>query len=101
MITLIPKSNHHEPVSDWVTLNFNQIMGGCQIHFGVLSKANFKVDSNILCSGVFIIKNSKIGKKFIDDCINKWDKLNCITNDKKLWVFFDEFNTSDELSYFK
>jgi hypothetical protein len=46
--------------------------------------SNDQFDSNILCSGVFVIKNSKIGKKFIDDCINKWDKLNCITNDKKL-----------------
>jgi hypothetical protein len=47
-----------------------------------------KKEDNILCAGVFIIKNSKIGKKFIDDCINEWDKLNCLKSNKKLNGFY-------------
>lgn len=43
-----------------------------------------KKENNILCAGVFIIKNSKIGKKFIDDCINNWDELECLKSNKKL-----------------
>jgi hypothetical protein len=48
------------------------------------NKKSIKENNNILCAGVFIIKNSKIGKKFIDDCINEWDKINCVKSDKKL-----------------
>ena len=37
-----------------------------------------------LCSGVFIIKNSEVGRQFIDDCINTHEKSNCIKKNGKL-----------------
>jgi hypothetical protein len=38
--------------------------------------------TNILCAGVFIIKNSDIGKKFIDECIYTWENSKCFKNEK-------------------
>ncbi len=37
---------------------------------------------NVLCSGVFIIKNSTIGINFIKDCLDYYEKSNCNTNNK-------------------
>jgi hypothetical protein len=39
---------------------------------------------NIFCAGVFIIKNSIIGKKFIKDCINYYEKSECKKEGNKL-----------------
>jgi hypothetical protein len=36
--------------------------------------------NNILCAGVFIIKNSDIGKKFINECLETNKNLYCINN---------------------
>ena len=43
-----------------------------------------KNNLNTLCAGVFIIKNSEIGKKFIIDCIDYHEKSNCILPNNKL-----------------
>lgn len=40
--------------------------------------------SKILCAGLFAIKNSSIGIKFIEECINKFEKSNCLTKNYKL-----------------
>ena len=52
----------------------------------VQSKYNY---TYILCAGVFLIKNSDIGKNFIDDCLLEIDKKPyCIKNGKLqgLWA---------------
>ena len=41
--------NEKLPVSDWVELNFNQVLTSCQTHFKVITK-NFKVGNNKLAS---------------------------------------------------
>ena len=46
-------------------------------------------DINILCAGLFIIKNSEIGKQFIDDCLSIIDSRTwCIKNNKEqgMWA---------------
>ena len=43
--------------------------------------------TNVLCSGVFIIKNSIIGKKFIDECIYKLENSKCYKNGKNLGIY--------------
>jgi len=46
------------------------------------------IDIKIICAGLFLIKNSNIGKSFIDDCILKInDKDTCIINGKEQGVW--------------
>uniref|UniRef100_A0A6C0IB09 Nucleotide-diphospho-sugar transferase domain-containing protein n=1 Tax=viral metagenome TaxID=1070528 RepID=A0A6C0IB09_9ZZZZ len=43
---------------------------------------------NIICAGVFLIKNSRVGKQFIDDCLNEIKKNeNCIINGKEQGIW--------------
>jgi hypothetical protein len=47
------------------------------------------IEINAYCAGVFLIKNSDIGKKFINDCIDHLkDRPKCIVNNKEqgLWA---------------
>jgi hypothetical protein len=41
----------------------------------------------VLNSGVFIIKNSTIGRQFLQDCINNFDKKNCLKDGKLLGMW--------------
>ena len=44
----------------------------------------YKNTNNILCAGVFLIKNSEIGKSFINDCLNEISKKPwCIKDNKE------------------
>jgi hypothetical protein len=49
-----------------------------------ISYNNGIFQKNILCAGVFIIKNSDIGKNFVKDCIDLYKKSNCKKSNNKL-----------------
>ncbi len=49
-----------------------------------ISYNNGIFQKNILCAGVFIVKNSDIGKNFVKDCIDLYKKSTCKKSNNKL-----------------
>ena len=79
--------------SDTIITNYNKSLdefiskfGEPDIIIGEDEQTNRFLPINILNAGVFLIKNSKIGKEFIDDCLNKIPD-NCIINNKEQGVW--------------
>ncbi len=49
-----------------------------------ISHDNFFPPNNALCAGIFVVSNTKIGINFLTDCIDHFEKSNCVNSKGKL-----------------
>ena len=67
--------NFMEPITEWIPMNFNQIITGRQENFIIQKHNNYKIGSNILCNRLSTL-NNEIPFSWLNMPISTY-KVNC------------------------